>query len=98
MWGTVCDDLWDLRDARVVCRQLGFPHAVRSTRLASFGPGTGPIHLDSVTCTGNESRLEECLHNGIGVHNCYHYEDAGVVCSCKMHNTGKNILRLLNFR
>ena len=92
-WGTVCDDLWDLADAKVVCRQLGYSGASAALQRARFGEGTGSIWLDNVQCTGNETSLNECNMNDIGDENCGHFEDAGVTCLAAVTlapPTGKN--------
>ena len=80
-WGTVCDDGWDLNDAQVVCRQLGYGPAVVASNNAYYGQGSGQIWLNDVNCIGTELTIENCAHNGWGNHNCFHGEDAGVKCS-----------------
>ena len=77
-WGTVCHDGWDINDATVVCRQLGFSGATSAESSAFFGQGSGEIVLGNVACTGSESNLRECPSGNSG---CHHGEDAGVICS-----------------
>ncbi|XP_066531922.1 HHIP-like protein 1 isoform X2 [Hoplias malabaricus] len=80
-WGTVCDDLWNIKNAVVVCKQLGFKDALKASKHAEFGEGKDlRILLDDVQCDGTEQTLLDCQHAGVGIHNCAHYEDAGVVC------------------
>ncbi|XP_036052344.1 galectin-3-binding protein [Onychomys torridus] len=80
-WGTVCDNLWSLLDANVVCRALGYENATQALGRAAFGPGKGPIMLDEVECAGTESSLASCSSLGWLKSRCGHEKDAGVVCS-----------------
>ncbi len=82
-WGTICDDSFGAEEARVICRQLNYTENVNSSLAIGrgfFGQGQVPIHLDDLMCEGDERTLLECIHNGVGLHNCGHAEDAGVVC------------------
>ena len=90
-WGTVCGFDWDLNDAQVVCRQLGFGPAITARDSAFYGEGSHvEIWLDNVDCVGTELNIEDCSHNGWGIYDqdCFsHYYDAGVQCSA---TDGKN--------
>lgn len=50
---------------------------------ARFGEGdkSKMILLDDVRCNGNEGTINSCTHSGLGIHNCHHNEDIGVICS-----------------
>ncbi|XP_069125254.1 neurotrypsin-like isoform X1 [Argopecten irradians] len=77
IWGTVCDDGFDIMAADIVCRDLGYEGA-RS--LKKFGNGHGQIWLDEVNCVGNEISSTKCRRNNFAVNDCVHSEDVGVVC------------------
>ena len=49
-WGTICNSMWDDRDARVVCRQLNYTDGV-SAWYGNIQPGAGPIWLRYEHCT-----------------------------------------------
>uniref|UniRef100_A0A672M598 Si:ch211-161n3.3 n=1 Tax=Sinocyclocheilus grahami TaxID=75366 RepID=A0A672M598_SINGR len=60
VWGSVCDDQWDISDAQVVCRQLGCGAALRADGNSVFGAGEGVVWMNRVECRGNEIHLWDC--------------------------------------
>ncbi|XP_072020799.1 uncharacterized protein [Amphiura filiformis] len=78
--GTVCDNQWDIKDASIVCKMLGYGAAREAPTKAYFGQGNIQVLLNDVDCSGMELNIEECQHSGWRQNYCYHREDAGAVC------------------
>ena len=90
-WGAIDRYTWELPDADVACRQLGFPAAELAVRGATYifsAKGTRGMEIqwiENVRCRGTESRLHECPHNVSFTPGPV--LEAGVVC--KSSNLGK---------
>lgn len=79
-WGTVCDDGWDLSDASVVCRELGYWNAKAIKNSSVSGQGTGPVWVRNAQCTGEETSLRSCPSMVWQSQTCSHDRDVGIVC------------------
>ena len=92
-WEEVCGNYWDLKDASVVCRQLGFPGALVAVRSSDFQRTDGKrgnIWIHNVHCIGNETALQECDHKP-SRRSCYGNKVASLVC---ITGTNKRLLLL----
>ena len=55
--------------------------------MDSFGLGDGRFWFDELECLGNETDLINCPSNGLGKHDCWEYETAGVICGMETHSS-----------
>ena len=81
LWVAVCYDGWGLKDANVVCRQLGFGRAFAAISYANFRRGNRKIWWTNVQCGGDESSLMECAKSGWRTYYCRQNKYAAVMCS-----------------
>ncbi|XP_031969074.1 antigen WC1.1-like [Corvus moneduloides] len=85
-WSAVCQEGWELRDAAVVCRELGCGTALEAPSWARFGAGPGPLWPYIPACSGSEESLWECGRSE--GRECGRGGGAGAVCSGQLRLAG----------
>ncbi|XP_074928780.1 scavenger receptor cysteine-rich domain-containing protein DMBT1-like [Chelonoidis abingdonii] len=94
-WVKVCGDLWDMNDARVVCRQLGCGEPVAALRNSYFGEGWASPWMANVSCTGSEDFLWFCSYEHPR-YSCGVYGDASVICAVYVTFLAKIYFKYVN--
>lgn len=83
MVGMVCEDGWSFSSANVTCRQLGYVGGAASHRTEPRSDSDPDWYwIQSVQCTGGESRLSDCSVMLLGSQNgCPSNTIASVTCA-----------------
>lgn len=81
-WGTVCDHGWSGNDAKVACRQLGYPKARYAITNAwqYYGFPREMYNLEDVGCDGYENYIKDCWPLDYTPGYCDKYDLAGLYC------------------
>ena len=63
-WTNICDDVWDDKNSRVVCRQLGFQQVLNVTNFKPE-PNVVEHHVTALnganlSCSGDETNIAYC--------------------------------------
>ncbi|XP_069503613.1 scavenger receptor cysteine-rich type 1 protein M130-like [Ambystoma mexicanum] len=83
-WGYVCESNWNKKNTHVICKEIGCGDAAEAPK-DTIREAEGTFWLDEVTCTGQESSLLECEHDGFGNHKCVPQQEVSVTCSEDIH-------------
>ena len=97
VWGAISSRNWDINDATVVCRQLGYSAGAEvALKNGVYGPVSGPVWITNLQCTGSESNVVECVHDGLGNKTEWQRRDniASVICKDSSFTNGKKHFHL----
>ena len=56
-----------------------------SAQTYKYTEGTWYIYINDLNCTGEEESIWDCPQNGLSNYSCNHYQDASVICQCKLN-------------
>ncbi|XP_063044017.1 lysyl oxidase homolog 3A isoform X1 [Engraulis encrasicolus] len=83
-WGLICGDGWTVREAMVVCRQLGLTYANSGLRETWYWDASNVTEMvmSGVKCVGDEMSLAHCRHDRtVSCRRAGAQFAAGVICS-----------------
>lgn len=95
-WHPYCDDGWNVSDAKVVCRELGYWTANSTLYFSShFGGATSTVYKVDPQCSGREGNFEMCYMGiKLGTETCSSTKAIGV--DCAPQDLDKSELRLVD--